>query len=112
MNHRQIFKEDSLNNLLNGIHAKTDAERIAETKNELVNSSDFDGQFEWLFPDSTTNFEKLNLAYRGFCAYSLSLPNFLIRPANPNIGVLHFNNNFYVFSSKEAAYLFARNMQQ
>ena len=58
------------------------------------------------------NFEKLTLAYKGFCAYSLSLPSFILLPANPNIGVLQYNNNFYVFSSKSAAYAFASNIQR
>ena len=58
------------------------------------------------------NFEKLALAYKGFCAYSISNQNFILLPANPNIGVLQYNNNFYVFSSKSAAYAFANNIQQ
>ena len=75
---------------------------IFKTQNQRVNIQDFD-QLEWLFPESTINFEKLTLAFKGFCANALSLSNFLLLPANPNIGILHFNNNFYVFSSKKDA---------
>ena len=82
-----------------------------KTENERVNPNDFPN-LEWLFPESTMNFEKLALAYKGFCAYSLRLPNFLLLPANPNIGVLQYSNNFYVFSSKNAAYEFAKNIQK
>jgi hypothetical protein len=57
------------------------------------------------------NFEKLTLAFKGFCAHSLSEKNFLLLPSNANIGVLQHNNNFYVFSSKKAATEFAKNIQ-
>jgi hypothetical protein len=82
-----------------------------KTELERVNPNDFE-TLEWLFPESTMNFEKLTLAYKGFCAYSLSLPNFILLPANPNIGVLQINNNFYVFSSRNAAYAFANSFQK
>jgi hypothetical protein len=58
------------------------------------------------------NFDKLALAYRGFCAYSLSQPNLLLIPVNTNIGVLQYNNNFYGFSTKEAAHCFIKNIGQ
>jgi hypothetical protein len=51
------------------------------------------------------------LAFKGFCANSLAQNNFLLLPSNTNIGVLQFNNNFYVFSSKNAAYEFVSNIQ-
>jgi len=110
MNHRQLFKEDVLANLLGDIKVRTDAERIAETEKDRVNAHDFEA-LEWLFPDTTINFEKLNLAYKGFCAHALSQPNYLLLPANPLIGVLQYNNNFYTFSSKNAAYEFTKNIQ-
>ncbi len=78
--------------------------------NERVNPNDFEN-LEWLFPESTLHFEKLTLAFKGFCAHALSEKNMLMLPSNANIGVLQYNNNFYVFSSKHAAYDFARNIQ-
>jgi hypothetical protein len=74
-----------------------------------VNYQDFK-DFEWIFPETTLNFDKLELAYRGFCAYMLSQPNLLLIPANTHIGVLQYNNNFYAFSTKEAAYAFMKNI--
>jgi len=67
--------------------------------------------FEWLFPETTLNFEKLGLAFKGFCAHSLAQDNFLLLPSNTNIGVLQYNNNFYVFSSARAAHDFVANIQ-
>lgn len=82
-----------------------------KSNKEKVNPNDFDN-LEWLFPESTMNFEKLTLAFKGFCAYSLSRKNFILLPSNTNNGVLQYNNNFYVFSSKKAAYEFAKNIQR
>ena len=88
---------------------KTDTERLKEVENEKINPNDFN-ELDWLFPDSTLNFEKLNLAFKNFCAYALSNQDFLLLPANPSIGVLQYNNNFYAFSSKKAATEFARDV--
>ena len=75
-----------------------------------MNPNDFD-TFEWLYPETTLNFEKLNLAFKGFCANSLANDNFLLLPSNTNIGVLQYNNNFYVFSSQKSAQEFVSNIQ-
>ena len=77
---------------------------------QRVKPDDFEN-LEWLFPATTMNFEKLTLAFKGFCAYALSQTDFLLLPSNTNIGVLQYNNNFYVFSTQKAAYEFARNIQ-
>jgi hypothetical protein len=82
-----------------------------KAQNDRINPEDFK-DFEWLFPETTMNFDKLSLAYRGFCAYSLSQPNLLLIPANTNIGVLQHNNNFYAFSTKDAAHAFMKNIGQ
>lgn len=110
MNHRQIFNEEFILPFLTNLTVKSDVERIKERDNERVNPNDLDA-FEWLFPETTLNFEKLNLAFKGFCAYSLSQDNFILLPSNTNIGVLQYNNNFYVFSSEQAAHDFVENIQ-
>ncbi len=84
--------------------------KIKKTENERVNQNELENM-EWLFPDNTMHFEKLTLAFKGFCAYALSEKNFLLLPSNVNVGVLEHNNNFYAFSSKKAAVEFARNIQ-
>ena len=109
MNHRQIFNEEFLLPFLTKITVKSDMERIRERDNERVNQNELES-FEWLFPETTLNFEKLNLAFKGFCANSLSQDNFLLLPSNTNVGVLQYSNNFYVFSSRKAAYEFIQNI--
>jgi len=58
---------------------------------------------EWLYPETTKNFDRLPLQYRGYCGYSLVRYDRLLIPANPSIGVLRHQNNYYAFSSREAA---------
>ncbi len=71
-----------------------------------VKPSDFK-RVEWLFPETTKNFERLPLQYRGYCGWALVRFDRLLLPGNPDIGVLRYNDRYYVFSSKEAAYEFA-----
>jgi hypothetical protein len=75
----------------------------------MINSSD---KLEWLFPDTTLNFDKLTLAFKGFCCHSLANDNFLLLPSNLNIGVLQYKTNFYSFSTSKAAELFIQDIQE
>ena len=84
---------------------------LIKNDEDRVNPNDLE-EFEWLFPETTLNFEKLSLAFKGFCANSLAQRNFILLPSNTNIGVLQYNNNFYVFSSQKAAYDFVSNIQE
>lgn len=109
MNHRQIFNEEFILPFLTNITVKSDAERINERDSERIMQTDLE-TFEWLFPETTLNFEKLNLAFKGFCTNSLAQDNFLLLPSNTNVGVLQYNNNFYAFSSQESAHEFVSNI--
>ncbi|NXG56676.1 CF206 protein, partial [Hemiprocne comata] len=102
----QLFPEEVLTSLLEGVTVKTDEERIGETMGTRVNVSDFENQ-EWLFPETTDNFDQLLTQYHGFCAYAIGVKG-LTLPGNPAIGILKHKERCYVFSSKEAAYIFAR----
>ncbi|XP_063717378.1 cilia- and flagella-associated protein 206-like [Symsagittifera roscoffensis] len=131
-NHREIFTEEILSPLVDLNEVKSDEQR----QKELLGSSqpqqstgDQDGdaeggesgagvggaridpnaftEFEWIFPETTKNFEKLPLQYRGFCGWYLVKYDRFLMPAVPSIGVLFYNDKYYAFSSKEAAYEFA-----
>ncbi|NWX28416.1 CF206 protein, partial [Notiomystis cincta] len=104
--HSQLFPEEMLTSLLEGVTVKSDMERIKETMGTRVNVSDFKSQ-EWLFPDTTDNFDQLIIQYRGFCAHSIGVKGFIL-PGNPAIGILKHKEKYYGFSSKEAAYIFAQ----
>ncbi|NXU87747.1 CF206 protein, partial [Xiphorhynchus elegans] len=102
----QLFPEDVLTPLLKGVTGKSDEERIKETMGTRVTVSDFKNQ-EWLFPETTDNFDQSLIQYHSFCAYSIGVKG-LTLPGNPDIGILKHKGKCYVFSSKEAAYTFAR----
>ncbi|NWI60634.1 CF206 protein, partial [Calyptomena viridis] len=102
----QLFPEEVLTPLLEGVTVKTDEDRIKETTGIRVNVSDFKNQ-EWLFPESTDYFDRLLIQYHSFCAHAIGVKG-LTLPGNPAIGILKHKEKFYVFSSKQAAYTFAR----
>ncbi|OWK63451.1 UPF0704 protein C6orf165 [Lonchura striata] len=70
--HSQLFPEEMLTSLLEGVTVKSDVERIKETMGTRVNVSDFRNQ-EWLFPETTDNFDQLLIQYHGFCAHSIGV---------------------------------------
>ncbi|KAM9195625.1 cilia- and flagella-associated protein 206 [Mergus octosetaceus] len=102
----QLFPEEVLTSLLEGVTVKTDEERIRETMGTRVNISDFENQ-EWLFPETTADFDQLLIQYHGFCAYAIGVKG-LTLPGNPAIGILKHEDRCYIFSSKESAYIFAQ----
>ncbi|XP_027551512.1 cilia- and flagella-associated protein 206 isoform X2 [Neopelma chrysocephalum] len=102
----QLFPEEVLTSLLEGVTVKSDEERIRETMGTRVNVSDFKNQ-EWLFPETTDNFDQLLIQYHSFCAHAIGVKG-LTLPGNPAIGILKHKAKCYVFSSKEAACTFAQ----
>uniref|UniRef100_A0A8C0IAD7 Cilia- and flagella-associated protein 206 n=1 Tax=Bubo bubo TaxID=30461 RepID=A0A8C0IAD7_BUBBB len=104
--HSQLFPEEVLMSLLEGVTVKSDEERIRETMGTRVNVSDFKNQ-EWLFPETADNVDQLLIQYHGFCAHAIGVKG-LTLPGNPAIGILKHKERYYVFSSKEAAYIFAQ----
>ncbi|NXJ83058.1 CF206 protein, partial [Trogon melanurus] len=102
----QLFPEEVLTSLLEGVTVTSDKERITETMGSRVNVSDFKDQ-EWLFPETTDNFDQLLIQYHGFCAHAIGVKG-LTLPGNPAIGILKHEERYYVFSSREAAYIFAQ----
>ncbi|KAJ8316907.1 hypothetical protein KUTeg_004811 [Tegillarca granosa] len=46
--------------------------------------------------------------YRGYCGWALGRYDRLLLPGNPEIGVLRYKDQYYVFSSKQAAQEFIR----
>ncbi|KAM4772648.1 cilia- and flagella-associated protein 206 [Rhinophrynus dorsalis] len=105
--HDELFPAEVIQPLLSEITVKSEEERIKEGMGTRVNPSDF-GTQEWYFPESTANFDRLPIQYRGFCGFTIATKDGLLLPGNPDIGVLKHRERFYVFSSKEAAYMFAQ----
>ncbi|KAK7110859.1 cilia- and flagella-associated protein 206-like [Littorina saxatilis] len=114
--HKELFSDDVLNPyLLAGLEIVTDEERIQATAvpEQRVNPKDFRVENrEWLFRETTKNFSKLPLMYKGYCAYTLGKYDRLLVPANPEIGVMRYRDHYYAFSNKEAAYEFSQSPQE
>ncbi|XP_008938942.1 PREDICTED: UPF0704 protein C6orf165 homolog, partial [Merops nubicus] len=68
----QLFPEEVLTSLLEGVTVKSDEERIRETMGTRVNASDFKNQ-EWFYPETTDNFDQLLIQYHGFCAHAIGV---------------------------------------
>ncbi|CAL1526734.1 unnamed protein product [Lymnaea stagnalis] len=108
--HKEQLSDELISPYLEGLTIKTDEQRTKETTDQRVNPKDYKvEQYDWLFADTTKNFSRLQLQYRGFCAYTLGNYDRLLLPGNPEIGVMRFREHYYAFSSKEAAYEFAEN---
>ncbi|XP_019517254.1 PREDICTED: cilia- and flagella-associated protein 206 isoform X1 [Hipposideros armiger] len=106
--HELLFPEKVMQDLLNEVTVKTDVYRIKEHMEDRVHLVDFRKQ-EWLFPETTANFDKLLIQYRGFCAYTFATTDGLLLPGNPAIGILKHKEKYYTFSTRSAAYSFAEN---
>ncbi|XP_074189379.1 cilia- and flagella-associated protein 206 isoform X3 [Rhinolophus sinicus] len=106
--HELLFPEKVMQDLLNEVTVKTDMYRMKEHMEDRVHLVDFRKQ-EWLFPETTANFDKLLIQYRGFCAYTFATTDGLLLPGNPAIGILKHKEKYYTFSTRSAAYSFAEN---
>ncbi|XP_017653055.1 cilia- and flagella-associated protein 206 [Nannospalax galili] len=106
--HELLFPEKVIKDLLDGATVKTDLCRIKEHMEERVQLADF-RKLEWLFPETTANFDKLLIQYRGFCGYTFAATDGLLLPGNPTIGILKYKENYYTFNTRDAAYSFAEN---
>ncbi|XP_038617268.1 cilia- and flagella-associated protein 206 isoform X3 [Tachyglossus aculeatus] len=109
--HAQLFPEEVMQKLLEGLIVKTDVERLRESLGTKVNVSDFK-HLDWLFPETTANFDRLLIQYRGFCAHTFATKFGLLLPGNPAIGILKYKEKYYTFSSKKSASAFAQNPDQ
>lgn len=110
--HREMLTDEVLEQFLDGAEVKTDQDRLTETmgpENRIdIRKIDYQKQ-DWLFPETTKNFNKLFLQYRGFCGWAVVKYDRLLLPANPEVGVLKHKEHFYAFCCRQAAEEFALN---
>ncbi|XP_066217424.1 cilia- and flagella-associated protein 206 [Saccopteryx leptura] len=106
--HELLFPGKVIQHLLAEVTVKTDMCRLKEHMEERVHPVDFRKQ-EWLFPETTANFDKLLIQYRGFCAYTFATTDGLLLPGNPVIGILKHKEKYYTFNTRDAACAFAEN---
>ncbi|XP_075830739.1 cilia- and flagella-associated protein 206 isoform X2 [Microtus pennsylvanicus] len=106
--HELLFPEKVIQALLDGVTVKSDVFRIKEHIEERVHLPDF-RKLDWLFPETTANFDKLVIQYRGFCGYTFASTDGLLLPGNPTIGILKYKEKYYTFNTRDAAHSFAEN---
>ncbi|KAM9667337.1 cilia- and flagella-associated protein 206 [Trichechus inunguis] len=109
--HELLFPERVIQDLLDGVTVKTDVCRMKEHMEDRVHLADF-RKLEWLFPETTANFDKLLIQYRGFCGYTFATTDGLLLPGNPAIGILKYKEKYYTFNTRDAAYSFAENPEK
>ncbi|KAG7460646.1 hypothetical protein MATL_G00200970 [Megalops atlanticus] len=102
----RLVPRDQFEVLLEDLEVKSDEQRMKDSSENRINPLEFEGQ-EWLFPETTTNFDQLPLQFKGMCGYTLADKHGFLLPGNPSIGVLKHREKYYIFSSKEAACEFA-----
>ncbi|XP_015437941.1 PREDICTED: UPF0704 protein C6orf165 homolog [Dufourea novaeangliae] len=95
-----VYNETILNDMLSNKLVLTDAERLEQSMGELITKC---GDCTLYYPDTTKDFENINLEFLGFCAWTFSLAHGALIPGNPNNGVAKWKGKFYVFRSKDAA---------
>ncbi|XP_046877984.1 cilia- and flagella-associated protein 206 [Hypomesus transpacificus] len=102
----RMFSDVQLESLLEGSEVKSDEQRMTESSENRVEPS-ANKRYEWIFPETTANFDELPIQYKGICGYMLVETNGILLPGNPSIGVLKHREKYYVFSSRDAALCFA-----
>ncbi|XP_014316875.1 cilia- and flagella-associated protein 206 [Myotis lucifugus] len=107
----ELFPESVIQDLLDEVTVKTDMFRLKEHMGERVHPMEFKRQ-QWLFPETTANFDKLLIQYRGFCGYTLATTDGLLLPGNQAIGILKYKEKYYTFNTRDAAYSFAENPEK
>ncbi|XP_076295161.1 cilia- and flagella-associated protein 206 [Lasioglossum baleicum] len=95
-----VINDTLLDEMLAKATVLTDAERLEQSMGELITEC---GECTLYYPDTTKDFENINLEFLGFCAWTLVFVEGALIPGNPNNGVAKWKGKYYVFSSKKAA---------
>eukprot|EP01029_Cantina_marsupialis_P016817 TRINITY_DN3771_c0_g1_i2.p1 TRINITY_DN3771_c0_g1~~TRINITY_DN3771_c0_g1_i2.p1 ORF type:complete len:566 (-),score=119.00 TRINITY_DN3771_c0_g1_i2:662-2359(-) len=87
------------------------SEEILPIRNSLIKEDVLIGSASdavRLHIDSSPEFMQLPLEMQGYCPYTIATKSGLLLPGNPGLGVVRFNNRFFVFVSEEAIAAFIR----
>ncbi|KAG5338441.1 CF206 protein, partial [Acromyrmex heyeri] len=101
-----IYDQTKLENIAENIMILTDAERLELTMGNLIMEC---GDCLMYYPNITKDFEKINLEFLGFCAWTFATGRGALIPGNPNNGVAKWRGKYYAFKSPEVADKFGKN---
>ncbi|KAM0730404.1 Cilia and flagella-associated protein 206 [Formica fusca] len=98
--------DQKLDDIAQELDILTDAERLERSMGNLITEC---GECLIYYPNVTKDFEKINLEFLGFCAWTFATAKGALIPGNPNNGVAKWRGKFYAFKSPEAAAKFGKN---
>ncbi|KYN19793.1 PREDICTED: UPF0704 protein C6orf165 homolog [Trachymyrmex cornetzi] len=101
-----IYDQTKLENIAENVEILTDAERLERTMGNLITEC---GECLIYYPNVTKDFEKINLEFLGFCAWTFATGRGALIPGNPNNGVAKWRGKHYAFKSPEVADKFGKN---
>ncbi|KYQ50231.1 hypothetical protein ALC60_10685 [Trachymyrmex zeteki] len=101
-----IYDQTKLENIAENVEILTDAERLERSMGNLITEC---GECLIYYPNVTKDFEKINLEFLGFCAWTFATGKGALIPGNPNNGVAKWRGKHYAFKSPEVAVKFGKN---
>ncbi|XP_011645595.1 cilia- and flagella-associated protein 206-like [Pogonomyrmex barbatus] len=100
------YDQTKLEDIVENIDILTDAERLERSMGNLITEC---GECLIYYPNVTKDFEKINLEFLGFCAWTFATGKGALIPGNPNNGVAKWRAKYYAFKSPESAAKFGEN---
>ncbi|XP_012222959.2 cilia- and flagella-associated protein 206 [Linepithema humile] len=101
-----VYDVTKLDDIAEDVDVLTDAERLERSMGNLITEC---GECLIYYPNVTKDFEKINLEFLGFCAWTFATGKGALIPANPNNGVAKWRGKYYAFKSPDAAVKFGEN---
>lgn len=128
LNAKDILADESIRKCLSKISVLTDKHRLQRNNNAgVIQPEERNAEGVWYYQETTKNFDKLPLMYKGktstfhtkenfadissllgFCAYHLALNDFQLVHGDPRLGIVQINDRYYTFSEAKDAILFCR----
>ncbi|XP_057340180.1 cilia- and flagella-associated protein 206-like [Microplitis mediator] len=94
-----------LEKFTNNSEILSDAERLERSMGKLINEC---GDCLILYPNTSENFQEIQLEFQGFCAWTFVAGYGALIPGNPNIGIVKWRARYFAFSSDYAASQFGK----
>ncbi|XP_014487436.1 PREDICTED: UPF0704 protein C6orf165 homolog [Dinoponera quadriceps] len=101
-----VYDQTKLDDIAENADVLTDAERLERSMGNLITEC---GECLIYYPNVTKDFEKINLEFLGFCAWTFVAGKGALIPGNPNNGVAKWRGKYYAFKSPKAAVKFGEN---
>ncbi|XP_011140290.2 LOW QUALITY PROTEIN: cilia- and flagella-associated protein 206 [Harpegnathos saltator] len=101
-----VYDQTKLDDIAEDADVLSDAERLERSMGNLITEC---GECQIYYPNVTKDFEKINLEFLGFCAWTFIVGKGALIPGNPNNGVAKWRGKYYAFKSSEAAVKFGEN---